>query len=257
MRLLRLNFCRFLVGIFILGLSFSLFGAREANAELSKVRIGVSPYAMFQIWAAAHELGIDKEFGVDFEVEQLTSETVAAGALIHGDLDIITSGINAHIVRIRKAPQIKMFSSIGFFKGFIVIGRKGKVKAFNELVAEMGLKRAKETRLKEFKGKTFCLNVSGFKFLVADMLAQAGLTLDDIKILNFPDDEKAAVALIRGVGDFYMGSLPQERKLLKMSDQFVNAGGSEILGPAGVWYDLSFSTEKFMIKKTEKPVLEP
>lgn len=55
MRLLRLNFCRFLVGIFILGLSFSLFGAQEANAELSKVRIGVSPYAMFQIWAAANE----------------------------------------------------------------------------------------------------------------------------------------------------------------------------------------------------------
>jgi len=251
MRLLKIGFCRFLLGTLILGLSFSLLGAGVAGAEeLTKVRINVSPYAMYQIWVAAHELGIDKEFGLDFEIESLMTETGGAQALIRGDLDVTPTSVAGHMAFIGKAPQVKCFSPVGFFKGFNFIGRKGKSKPFDELIAEMGLKKAKETRLKEFKGKTFCL-VPIFQSLVADTLAQIGLTTDDIKVINFASDDKAAVAFIRGVGDFYIGSLPQQRKMLKMSDQFINAGGSKLLGPAGLWYDLSLSTEKYMEKNKE------
>jgi hypothetical protein len=41
------------------------------------------------------------------------------------------------------------------------------------------------------------------------MLENADLTLDDITILDFADDAKAAAAFLRGEGDFYYGSLPQ------------------------------------------------
>ena len=57
-----------------------------------------------------------------------------------------------------------------------------------------------------------------------------GIGIDEVQLLNFADDQKAATAFLSGTGDFYIGSLPQERRLLSMEDRFVNAGGSEVLG---------------------------
>lgn len=251
MKLLKASVYRFLlVGILTLGLSFSLSGAREANAKLSKVRIGLAPYTMFQIWIAAHELGIDKEFGLDFEIKEFTMTLPGTQACIRGDVDITVNCIAEHIAVIEKAPQVKNFSSLGFFKGFFFVGRREEVKPFDELVAEVGLEKAKEMRLNEFKEKEFCI-IPQRKPLIADAIGQVGLTLDDIKLLNFADDQKAAMAFMRGAGDFYTGSLPQQRRLVKMSDRFVNAGGTEILGPAGLWYDTVVSTEKFMEENRE------
>ncbi|MBA7614747.1 hypothetical protein ES703_22016 [subsurface metagenome] len=251
MKLLKGSLYRFLlIGILTLGLSFSLSGAREANAKLSKVRIGLAPYTMFQIWIVAHELGIDKEFGLDFEVKEFTGTLPGTQVLIRDDVDITVNCIAEHIAVIGKAPQVKNFSSLGFFKGFIYVGRKTEWKPFDDLVEGMGLEKAKESQLKQFRGKEFCI-IPQRKPLVADTIAQVGLTLDDVKLLNFADDQKAAMAFMRGAGDIYMGSLPQERRLLKMSDQYVNLGGTEILGPAGLWYDTMVSTEKFMKENRE------
>ncbi len=36
-----------------------------------------------------------------------------------------------------------------------------------------------------------------------------------------------------------------------MPDQFVDAGGSDILGPAGLWYDTMVSTDRFMLENRE------
>jgi len=250
MKFLNAKVCRFLfIGLLISLLSSFIIGPGVAEAKLTKVRVAMVPYSMMVWWSAAHELGIDKEFGLDFEIRKFTMTLPATQTMIHGDVDITPSCISEHIAVIGKAPQVKNFSSLGFFKGFIFIGRKGECKPFNELVAEVGLKKAKETRLKEFKGKEFCV-IPQRKALIADAIAQVELTLGDIKLLNFADDQKAATAFIRGAGDFYMGSLPQERKLLKMPG-FVNAGGSEILGPAGLWYDTMVSTEKYMKENKE------
>src|SRR3990172_9998442 len=63
------------------------------------------------------------------------------------------------------------------------------------------------------------------------------MTLADVTIINLPDDEKAALAFIGGTGDFYMGGLPSEINILQNhGDEFELIGGSEILGPAGLWY---------------------
>lgn len=78
-----------------------------------------------------------------------------------------------------------------------------------------------------------------------------GIGIDEVQLLNFADDQKAATAFLSGTGDFYIGSLPQERRLLSMEDRFVNAGGSEVLGPAGLWYDTMLSTPAFMENRRE------
>lgn len=221
-----------------------------AENELTPVGIGVPPYSMYQVWPVAHELGIDREFGLNFVIKEFTSTAPGAEALVRGDIDISGNCIAEHLAVIKGAPQLKSFSSVGYFKGFFFVGRKSKIKPFEELKKTMGLEKAKAYRLKEFKGKTFC-EIPQRKPFIMDTIGQVGLTEKDVKFLNFADDQKAAMAFMSGSGDFYIGSLPQQQKLVGISNKFVNAGGSEILGPAGTWYDTMISTDKFMKENRE------
>lgn len=224
--------------------------AEQKPQEIYKVKVGIAPYPMYQVWVLAKEWGIDKEFGVDLELKTFASTAPGSQATVRGDVDISANCIAEHLAAIKGAPTLKHFSSVGFFKGFFYVGRKGKVKPWEELKAEMGQEAAKEYRLNEFKGKTFCI-IPQRKPLILDTIAQVGLTEKDVKFMNFGDDQKAATAFLSGTGDFYIGSLPQQQKLVKMTDQFVDAGGSDILGPAGLWYDTMVSTDKFMIENRE------
>ncbi len=244
----------FWVIIFLVSFTLSLSATgQEENvqeAELTHVKIGITPYSMYQIWYIAKDYGIDKEFGLDIELFPVTQTMNGVQALIRGDLDITANCIAEHLPTFETAPHVIAFSTIGFFQGFIFVGRQGEFKSIEDLVAEMGIEAAKEFRLKEFEGKSFNI-IPQRKALILDAIQQVGLTADDVEFINFADDQKAAVAFIAGTGDFYIGSLPQERKLIKMEDEYVNAGGSEILGPGGLWYDTMVSTDTFMTENKE------
>jgi ABC-type nitrate/sulfonate/bicarbonate transport system substrate-binding protein len=200
---------------------------------------------MFMLWPVAHELGIDAEFGLNFEIHEFASADVANISLARGDLDIVGSAISFHLAAVQGAPQLIGFSSLSIFNGFIFVGRAGEVVPYATLVEDMGADAAWSSRLNEFKGKGFCI-VPQNRALLADTLSQVNLTLDDVTVYEFADDPTAAAAFEQGTGDFYIGSLPEEQRLLGMPDKFVNAGGSEILGPTGLWYDLMITTEDFM-----------
>jgi len=78
------------------------------------------------------------------------------------------------------------------------------------------------------------------------------LTIDDITTINFADDEKTALAAIGGEGDFYIGGLPSEINLLmNHAEDFQLIGGSEILGPAGLWYSNLTATEGWLAENEE------
>ena len=237
--------------IIIMGIpTFLLAEKPEEEGELAQVRIGIAPYTMMQIWHISKEYEIDKEFGLDFELVPISATLPGVQLLVRGDLDISSNCIAEHIAAIQGAPEIKAYSSLGFFKGFIYVGRKGEIKSIDELIEEVGLEKAVEMRRKEFKGKSFCI-IPQRKPLIADTIQQVGLDIDDVTLRNFADDQKAAMAFMRGEGDFYMGSLPQERRLLQEPDEYVNAGGSEVLGPGGLWYDTMVTTDEFIINNRE------
>lgn len=234
----------------IVVLALILATSSALGAEYERVRVGITPYTMYQIWWAAEQLGIDREFGIELELVDVAQSINGIQLMIRGDLDITAGTPAEHLPIVNQAPQVKNFSTVGFFKGFIFVGRKGEIRPFDELVAEYGLERAKEIRLNEFRGKSFAI-IPQRKPLIADALAQVGIGIDEVQLLNFADDQKAATAFLSGTGDFYIGSLPQERRLLSMEDRFVNAGGSEVLGPAGLWYDTMLSTPAFMENRRE------
>jgi ABC-type nitrate/sulfonate/bicarbonate transport system substrate-binding protein len=229
----------------VISISLLVSIGSDAQENIINVRVGVAPYSMFVIWIPAHELGIDKEFGINFNIQEFTATLPATQSMIRGDIDIVPSCHAEHIAVLENAPQVITFSSLDLFKGFIFIGRKNEMKSIEELTKEFGPQKAKEVRLNEFKGKKFCI-IPQRKPLIADTIAQVGLTLDDVTLLNFADDQKAAMAFMKGEGDIYIGSLPQERRLLEIPDQYVNLGGSEILGPAGLWYGNVVTTDRFI-----------
>lgn len=73
------------------------------------------------------------------------------------------------------------------------------------------------------------------------------MSIDDVRLAAFPDDERAALAMIGGHGDFYIGGLPSEVTLLmRHGDEFKLIGGAEILGPAGLWYSNVAASEQWL-----------
>jgi ABC-type nitrate/sulfonate/bicarbonate transport system substrate-binding protein len=221
----------------------------EAPAELTKVRLGLTPYPMYPLYSIAKELGIDKEFGLDIETKVFTGTATAAQALTRGDMDITSSCIAEHLAAVKGSPSITNFTPLGNFKGFFFVGREKDFTPWEELVAKVGVEAAKVQRLNEYKGKTFCI-IPQRKPLIVDALNQVGLTEKDVKFMNFADDAKAATALLSGTGDIYIGSLPQQRAITQEKG-YVNVGGAEILGPAGLWFDTMTSTDDFMTKHRE------
>lgn len=227
-------------------------GSKE---EITKVGIGITPYPMYAVLAAAHETGLDAEYGLELDLQPVSSTSAGAQSLVRGDVSIAGSCISEHLACVSGSPNLVNFTPLGDFKGFFFVGREGELSSWDDLVKEKGgdIEKAKEERLNEFKGKTFCI-IPQRKALILDALAQVGLTEADVEFMNFGDDAKAANALLSGTGDFYIGSLPQQRSLMNQGG-FINVGGSDILGEAGLWFDTWMTTEEFL-KDDEETALK-
>src|SRR5690606_28858164 len=106
---------------------------------------------------------------------------------------------------------------------------------FDQLKSK-GAEEAKTAVLESLRGKNFAIRSSSYGALLSSALAQVDMTMDDIKVTDFSTDAQAALAFMGGTGDYYIGSLPQEAKLLEEPDKYVNVGGTDVLGPAGLWF---------------------
>lgn len=243
---------RVLSMILLLCFAFGVCGSAFAEAELTRVNVGMTPYSMYSIWKIADELGIDEDYGLDLNFVTCTS-TANGATLLAGshDVDISASCIAEHLACVETADNIVNFNVIGDFTGFFFVAPEGLMKPWDELLAENNgdVATAKEIRLKEMEGKTFN-RIPQRKSMIIDTIQQVGLTEDDINFAFFADDAKAANALIIGSGDIYIGSLPQQKALISMGG-FVNIGGTDILGASGLWYDTMMTTEEYIDENFE------
>lgn len=222
-----------------------------SQETITKVGIGITPYPMYAVLAVAHETGLDAQFGLELDLQSVSSTSAGAQSLVRGDVVIAGSCISEHLACVSGSQNLVNFTPLGDFKGFFFVGREGELTSWDDLVEEKNgdIEAAKEERLNEFKGKTFCI-IPQRKALILDALAQVGLTENDVEFMNFGDDAKAANALLSGTGDFYIGSLPQQRSLMNQGG-FINVGGSDILGEAGLWFDTWMTTAEFLEDQEE------
>ncbi len=227
--------------------------ATEEPMQVYTVKVGRTPFFDYQFFEVAQKFGWDKELGIVFEDTWLTQSGPAMQALANGSIDMAGSCIVCNYPFYESIPELRNFNTVNQFKGFVVIGRQGQSKSYQEFLDELGdPKQATIAAVQQLKGKTFPIYEANYMPLLTAVLEQGGLTIDDIKTINFPDDEKAALAAIGGEGDFYIGGLPSETNLLQNhGDEFKLIGGAEILGPAGLWYSNLTSTEKWLAENEE------
>jgi ABC-type nitrate/sulfonate/bicarbonate transport system substrate-binding protein len=223
-----------------------------SGEELTKVRIATLPYFDYTGFVAAHELGLDREVGLEFEFVPFPLEGSAVQALMRGSIDVAQGAIGSFIPLVPQALDLRVFLNNVQFKGFVFIGREGKIKTYEELLEENNddFEAAQRQTIEQFKGKTFLLVKSSFESMLRGALEQVGLTLDDVTILDFQNDAQAAVAFMRGIGDLYTGSLPQQMRLLS-EPEYVAVAGNEVLGAAGLWYSNSAVTERYLNENRE------
>ncbi|UUY01537.1 ABC transporter substrate-binding protein [Svornostia abyssi] len=220
-------------------------GTTTAPAEPVKVKVGVGPFLDNQTLALATEMGYDKEQGLEFEQVILPSNNAIYQAIRTGDIDLGAGTLRGLQTVAKTAPDLQNFIVKDQFKGYFLVGRKGDTPVYSELVKEGKTpEEAKQEVLESFKGKTVNMVKQQNYAPLAAGLEAAGIDPDEVKINDFADDAKAALAFQRGDGDFYTGALPQQSKLLLDDpDKYVNVGGYEILGPAAISYD-TWTTSK-------------
>ncbi len=230
---------------------FSMAGfltfAEGPDEEFQTIKVGVLPYFDYQPFVGAHEIGLDRELGLDLELIPFPNENSGVRALVTGSIDVCEGSVDVVPNIIPQTPELRVFLNICQFKGFQVIGREGKVKVFDDILREKGgdFDAAVKAVYSQLDGKTFTINKTSYEGTVSSMLENADLTLDDVTILDFADDAKAAAAFLRGEGDFYVGSLPQQVRMLK-EPGFVAVSGNETIGPGGLWFSNAFAMEDFV-----------
>lgn len=235
------------IAVTAMGLALSSCASNSGSStDQTVVKVGVAPYFEYQPWVLAHELGLDKQQGLELQFTNYDTTDKAVVGAYRGDVDIASNCLACTFPLIKQVPDIQDFMITDQFKGFIVIGRKGKTNTFEELKKTAGDEAAKSQILNELKGKTFAIRSSSYQALLNSALSQVGLSIKDVKIADFASDSQAGIAFAGGTGDYYVGSLPQEAKLLESPDKFVNVGGSDILGPAGLWFSSTAANKKWL-----------
>jgi len=218
----------------------------------TKVKMAVGPFLDYMPWVVAGSLGIDEEFGLDIETVTVQTPQLAGPQLKRGDLDVAYSCQACNFPILKQLPNLRDWMITNQFKGFAVIGRKGKTRTFDELAKGKSQLAARRETLRQFLGSDFVMVSANFRALLDGALKEVGLDPSEVNVVDFADDAKAALAFIRGTGDYYMGSLPQETKLLQeFPDRFITVGGHQILGPGGLWYSTAIALDGWLAENSE------
>ena len=219
------------------------------------MRIAIQPLLDYVPWVFASDHGLAEEQGVKLDISYLSQINTALQSMARGDLDVVSTCTACNMPYVESVPTLRDVLTINQFKGFIIVGRTGAPQ-YAQLVADGASEDDARAEIYEYiKGKTFIGNEAIFGALVDGLLDYAGLESSDIKIIDLADDAKAATAFLQGQGDFYMGSLAQESKLLgDFPEQFVNVGGAEVLGPGGLWYGTAAVDASYL--KSNKDTVE-
>jgi ABC-type nitrate/sulfonate/bicarbonate transport system substrate-binding protein len=231
-----------------------MYAATPAQAaEPPVIRFGQTPFFDYQFATIADQLGWDTDLGVDLQLTWFPQQGPVIQALVNGSMDIVPSCNACAYPWYETVPQFVHFATTNQFKGFIVVGRKDQITPYSEFLTQLGdAEKAKQATIAQFKGKTIAAYYPHREALIRAILEQGGLTMDDIFKLEFPDDEKAALAMVGGTGDLYLGGLPGELNLLmNHPDKFINVGGHEIMGAAGLWYSQIGSSIDWLAKNED------
>jgi ABC-type nitrate/sulfonate/bicarbonate transport system substrate-binding protein len=229
-------------------------GTPSAPAALTTVTVGIGPFLDNQTLPLAQELGFAAQQGIKFQFTTLPSNDAIYAAIESGQLDMGAGTLRGLVPLAATAPSLRNYIIRDQFLGFFLVGRKSaNPPAYSALIAKgVTPAQAKLDVLKSWVGKTFDIVGEQNFAPIAAGLAAVGISPKSVHVDNFADDAKAAAAFQSGVGDYYTGSLPiQSALLLDHPADYVDVGGYEVLGPAGLAYDTWTTSDSWLTKNPQ------
>ena len=85
---------------------------RSRAAELTPVRVGMTPFFDYQFFSVAKEFGWDKELGLDLRFEWLTQSGPSIQALANGSLDTVNTCVVCNYPFYESVPEMKNFLTV-------------------------------------------------------------------------------------------------------------------------------------------------
>jgi len=228
--------------------------AGSASAAPATVTVGIGPFLDNQTLPLAQELGFAAQQGITFKFTTLPSNDAIYQAIESGQLDMGAGTLRGLVPLAATAPSLRNYIIRDQFLGFFLVGRKSaNPPAYAALTAKgVAPAQAKLDVLKSWVGKTFDIVGEQNFAPIAAGLAAAGISPKSVHVDNFADDAKAAAAFQSGVGDYYTGSLPiQSALLLDHPADYVDVGGYQVLGPAGLSYDTWTTSDSWLAKNPQ------
>jgi ABC-type nitrate/sulfonate/bicarbonate transport system substrate-binding protein len=226
----------------------------SAAAAMTTVTVGIGPFLDNQTLPLAQELGFAAQQGITFKFTTLPSNDAIYQAIESGQLDLGAGTLRGLVPLASTAPTLRNYIIRDQFLGFFLVGRKSaNPPAYSALIAKgVTPAQAKLDVLKSWVGKTFDIVGEQNFAPIAAGLAAVGISPKSVHVDNFADDAKAAAAFQSGVGDYYTGSLPiQSALLLDHPADYVDVGGYQVLGPAGLSYDTWTTSDDWLTKNPQ------
>jgi len=171
-----------LIALFISMLLVACGNAQPTEQPLDTIRITISKKISYGPIHIADAEGYFKDLGIQLESTQFENSSQAIALLVSGDTDVYAGVLNAGLLNILSLePDIKVVAD----RGHIDINDDCTYQAI--LVRKDLFDSGQITSAAGLKGQVVSTGTSGPDgFVVSSFLAQAGLTFDDVELVDLP-----------------------------------------------------------------------
>lgn len=208
------------------------------SAEMTVVKVAHLPSTLFAPVYIALEKGYFAEQGLDVQLEAVKSGQDAIPLLASGKLDALAAGFSAG-----------MFNAVNEGLEFQIVGSMGVNTGDPDasptllLVASQFSQDGSITKIEDLRGKKIAAaggpgSTGGF--LVASILATAGLTLNDVEIVNISTPDMPN-ALANGAVDAALASAPTSGRIVADGTGVILGVPAKGVGSTGLMYGPEFA----------------
>jgi ABC-type nitrate/sulfonate/bicarbonate transport system substrate-binding protein len=219
--------------------SVAAAGARAETAQAApvKLKVHMMPFLSFAPFLIAQEEGFFREQGLEIEFVKAEKMSVALPELVRGEVHVGAGIMQIGLLQIMDQPEaMKIVADKGY------IGR-GQDCAYVAVIARRDLLESGALATPaQLKGKKVAVEKAGPRgYVIERLLASAGLTFDDISVVNVPDAAIGA-ALDSGSIDLALVIEPWVTQTLQKSKAQLWKGAQDII-PDFQWGFITYSSQ--------------
>lgn len=225
-------------------------GTDQGNKkQLTKVRIGLSPFQDTLLPIIGKEKGWFEAEGLDVEFQTLSWNSIM-NSVAANNIDVAVYNTTGVVSTYNKSPNVVFWYPWNIFtQGTALMGRPNiglkDVKYFES--QGKSHKDAVRATIQQLKGKTIVTTMgTDMGKAVKEATENNGLKSTDYKIIDMDTDQGLA-AFLSGTGDMYLGGIPQRTRLDKEGYTTLATGSDLSSVPINGWV----TTDKYANENEE------